>query len=171
MSQHMDALALANKARFAQAALKREIASAPDPVATVAELLKAPDRCGSLRLDRLLGAIPRYASRRSEKLLRSVGMAQGRLIREVRELTASERQRLADALLPAPDLTDSQRDVLGVLNGTWMDSQRIAFQLGRDTQGAGLTTASLHRRDLVDHRRCYGASYWRLKPPDSEPVA
>jgi hypothetical protein len=101
VSQHLDALALANEIRLAQAAVLREIRSANGTAGDLAaEALRNPtDTVGSIRLERLLRALPRMGPRYADKTLAEVGMSRGRLSRRVRELTERERHVLADALV------------------------------------------------------------------------
>jgi hypothetical protein len=94
--QHLEALGYANEIRIAQAAVYRSVKALPRIEGTqrVAEMLADPDDLvGSIRLDRLLGAIHRHQHRATLRALDRAAMQHGRLDRRVREL--SERERLA----------------------------------------------------------------------------
>lgn len=95
--QCLQALAYGNEVRLAHAAIRREVREGgPQRVAEM--LLDPDDAVGSMRLERLLTAMPRYGQVRSDRLLRDAGMVRGRLTRRVRELTTNERERLAGRL-------------------------------------------------------------------------
>lgn len=93
MSQHMDALRLANEARLRHARIKAEIAGHDfvGGLRHVARLLRdIGGEADDLRLDCLLLAVPRIRHRSIAELLALVGVRDRQ--RRVRELT--ERQRL-----------------------------------------------------------------------------
>lgn len=96
-AQSLQALSLANETRARQTQVRREIRE--QGPAHVAELLRDPDEIvGSIRLERLLGAMDRYGAVRCRRLLRRAGLHPGRLGRRVRELSERERRVLAEAV-------------------------------------------------------------------------
>ena len=94
VSQHLEALAKMRQINAGQAAVRRELRDGGRELA--ASLLREPT-CAvkSFRLDRFLIAIPRYGDWRARRALRDADMHPGRISRQVRELTADERHRLA----------------------------------------------------------------------------
>jgi hypothetical protein len=94
MAQHMDALADANRVRFARAELKRRIMEGE---VSVAEVLADPPReARRMTLESLLTAQAYWGPRRARAFLREVGISE---VRTVEQFTARQRDLLA-GLLP-----------------------------------------------------------------------
>jgi hypothetical protein len=81
MAQHMDALADANRVRFARAELKRRIMECE---VSVAEVLADPPReARRMTLEALLEAQAYWGPRRARAFLREVGIWDGRTVEQI----------------------------------------------------------------------------------------
>lgn len=101
-AQHLEALALAESARLAQARVARAIREG-GPLVAVEALTHPDETTGAMRLKRVLRAVPRYGSHRIGRLLADAGIPSGRLDRRLRELTERERQAIAAGLVAFHD--------------------------------------------------------------------
>lgn len=97
-AQSMQALALAESARLAQARVVRAIREG-GPLVAVEALTHPDETTGAMRLKRVLGAVPRYGSHRIGRLLADAGVPAARLDRRLRELSARERYVIAAELV------------------------------------------------------------------------
>lgn len=101
LPQHLAALNAANEVRIAQAVVFRRIRSVSriEGLRLVASILRDPDELeGSIRLDRLLGAIHRHQARATASAMRCAGVPAGKLSKRVRDLTERQRHALAAEL-------------------------------------------------------------------------
>lgn len=104
MTQHLDALAQANRIKDARAAIRRNIAAQPRPEALrlVASLLRecrsAP--FGAFTVAGLLTSCPRVGPHAARRTLNGLGLTEGR---RVRDLTERQRGALADACVWVAD--------------------------------------------------------------------
>jgi hypothetical protein len=94
-AQHMRALADANDARFARAALKREIALGARTVASV--LADVPSCVETMTIADLLRAQERWGGFRASRLLRGVNISESR---RIQRLTERQRNLLIYTLAP-----------------------------------------------------------------------
>lgn len=102
MSQALEALTLANTRRLEAAAWRREIASLPRPEAferQVDAILDPSEAIGSLRLSRFLSAAPRVGPAKAAAILYYAGINSRPADRQIRDLSKTERRRLAAELL------------------------------------------------------------------------
>jgi hypothetical protein len=99
MSQHMDALKLANEMRLAQTAFKTYIRGmgwieAREALAN--EILDPSPAVAAMYLHKLLDGLPRGGPWQTERVLEQVGLRNTN--RRLRELTERQRNVLADAV-------------------------------------------------------------------------
>lgn len=93
MSQHMEALAAANKVRFARAELRRQLAARE---VTAQQILKdMPFGSGSMTLGVLLGFQYRWGQTRVTSFLRPLAISESR---QLMGLTAREVTKIVEAL-------------------------------------------------------------------------
>jgi hypothetical protein len=93
--QHLEALELANRVRLARADLKRQVAAGKVDATEV--ILACPWMAETMSLGELLTSQKRWGRTRSSKFLKSVGVAETKLLS-----TLTERQRVTlGALLSA----------------------------------------------------------------------
>lgn len=93
MSQHMDALAKANKVRLDRAAFKRMVSARNEQLSKA--LLNPPDFILSAPIAELLRSQPRWGYSKVRKFLAMYAIFENR---KVRDLTTRQRQLLAAAL-------------------------------------------------------------------------
>jgi hypothetical protein len=78
MSQHMDALKLANEIRLGRAKLKQQVGAGTITVADV--IADAPDCAGSMTIAELVSSQRRWGTTRTSKLLAGIGMPETKTI-------------------------------------------------------------------------------------------
>jgi hypothetical protein len=99
VTQHMDALTLANEIRFRRADIKRELLTLPDGPSAARRaadlLMDPPDFLLGMDVAALIGSCRRFGPARVGRVLR---MAQVSGLRKVRDLTERQRDALVATL-------------------------------------------------------------------------